>query len=119
MISPIPSSRSPRTVPGVVPAVARSLVKLGRDIEVARKKRQLTVAALCGRAGISASLYKRMTEGRPGTAINAYAMVFFALGLGTPMADLVDAGRDDTGLMLDIERLPRRIRPRRDKSGAL
>ena len=103
----------------MVPAVARSLVKLGRDIEVARKKRRLTVAALCGRAGISASLYKRMTEGRPGTAINAYAMVFFALGQGTPLADLVDAGRDDTGLMLDIERLPRRIRPRRDKSGAL
>ena len=119
MSSPLSSSSSPRALPGVVPAVARSLVKLGRDIEVARKKRQLTVAALCGRAGISASLYKRMTEGRPGTAINAYAMVFFALGLGTPLADLADAGRDDTGLMLDIERLPRRIRPRRDTSGAL
>ena len=119
MNSPSPPARPPRALPGVVPAVARSLVKLGRDIEVARKKRQLTVAALCGRAGISASLYKRMTEGRPGTAVNAYAMVFFALGLGTPLADLVDAGRDDTGLMLDIERLPRRIRPRRDKSGAL
>lgn len=119
MTSPIATSRPLGKSPGVVPAVARSLVKLGRDIEVARKKRRLTVAALCGRAGISASLYKRLTEGRPGTAINAYAMVFFAMGLGTPLADLVDAGRDDTGLMLDIERLPRRIRPRRDKSGAL
>ncbi len=115
-----PSANTPRLAPpGVVPAVARSLVKLGRDIDVARRKRRLTVAALCGRAGISPSLYKRMSEGQPGTSVNAYAMVLFALGLGTPLADLVDAARDDTGLMLDIERLPRRIRTRRDKSGAL
>lgn len=108
-----------RTSPAGVPAVMRSLVKLGHDIDVARKKRQLTVAALCGRAGISATLYKRMSEGKPGTSINAYAMVLFALGLGTPLGDLVDVGRDDTGLMLDNARLPKRIRPRRDKSGAL
>lgn len=33
------------------PRIAGSLVKLGRDIDVARKTRRLTISALCERAG--------------------------------------------------------------------
>ena len=71
---------SPSPLP---PRIARSLQKLGSDIEIARKKRRLTVAALCERAGISAPLYQRLVTGAPGTSVGAYAMVLFALGTGT------------------------------------
>lgn len=94
----------------VPPRVARSLQKLGHDIEIARKKRRLTVMALCERAGISAPLYTRMMQGAPGTSVGAYAMVFLALGLGTPLEDLVDPATDDAGLTLEEERLPKRVR---------
>ena len=101
------------------PRIARSLVKMGHDIDVARKKRRLTIAALCERAGISVPLYQRLVKGSPGTSIGAYAMVLFALGMGTPFDDLMDAVRDDTGLFLEEERLPKRVRVPRNKSGAL
>ena len=101
------------------PRIARSLAKLGRDIDVARKKRRLTIAALCERAGISAPLYARLVDGAPGTSIGAYVMVLFALGMGTPFDSLMDAAKDDTGLLLEEERLPKRVRNPRNKSGAL
>lgn len=101
------------------PPVARSLVKLGQDVEVARKKRRLTVSAVCERAGISAPLYLRLVKGSPGTSMGAYAMVLFALGMGTPFDSLIDASKDDTGLLLEEERLPKRVRGPRNKAEAL
>jgi hypothetical protein len=107
------------TASSLPPRIARSLAKLGRDVDVARKKRRLTIAALCERAGISAPLYARLVDGAPGTSIGAYAMVLFALGMGTPFDGLMDAAKDDTGLLLEEERLPKRVRNPRNRSGAL
>ena len=101
------------------PRVLRSFEKFGRDVEVARKKRHLTVAALCERAGVSRALYNRVLHGSPAVSVGAHAMLLFALGLGTPFDELLDVAKDDTGLLLDEERLPKRVRPPRDRSGAL
>jgi transcriptional regulator with XRE-family HTH domain len=100
------------------PRIARSLQKFGADVEIARKKRRLTMAALCERAGISLPLYQRLIRGAGGTSVGAYAMVLFALGQGTPFDALLDISQDDTGLLLDTERLPKRVRmPRSHDSG--
>lgn len=110
---------TPTSSTSLPPRIARSLKKLGRDIEIARKKRRLTIAALCERASISAPLYARLVAGAPGTSVGAYAMVLFALGMGTPFDDLVEPAKDDTGLLLDESRLPKRVRHPRNESGAL
>jgi len=99
--------------------VAKSLEKFGTDIEIARKKRRLTVAAVCERANISKTLYTRLIRGTPGTSIGAYAMVLFALGEGTPFDELLDVSKDNTGLMLDEARLPQRVRGPGKRTGAL
>lgn len=110
-------SPPPSSLP-LSPRITRALMKLGHDIEIARKKRRLTVAALCERAGISVPLYRRIVKGSPGTSIGAHAMVLFALGMGTPFDSLVDVAKDDTGLLLEEERLPKRVRTPRKKSEA-
>lgn len=101
------------------PKISRSLKKFGHDVDVARKKRHLTIATLCERAGITAPLYGRLIAGNPGTSIGAYATVLFALGLGTPFDALADVAKDDTGLLLDEQRLPQRVRNPRKQTGAL
>lgn len=102
----------------IPPRIARSLRKFGLDVEIARKKRRLTMAALCERAAISVPLYRRLILGAPGTSVGAYAMVLFALGRGTPFDTLLDVGQDDTGLLLETQRLPQRVRmPRVQESG--
>jgi len=39
-----------------------------------------------------------------------YAMALFVLGFGDPLGALIDVSRDDAGLLLDEERLPKRVR---------
>ena len=92
------------------PSVHRSLTKLGRDIAVARRKRRLTQAMMAERLGVSKTTYLKIERGEPTTGMGVFAMALFVLGLGTPFGDLVDASRDDQALVLDVERLPKRVR---------
>jgi hypothetical protein len=36
-------------------------------------------------------------------------MALFVLGFGDPLRSLIDVSRDDVGLLLDEERLPKRV----------
>ena len=99
----------------LIPArVRRSLAKLGTDIALARRKRGLTVEMMAERIGISRGTYLRLERGDPTVAMGTYAMAMFVLGLGTPLADLADVRRDEQGLLLDAERVPKRVRTRRE-----
>lgn len=92
------------------PAIKRSLTKFGSDLATARRKRGLTVLAVADRMGVSKNTYLRAEKGNPGVGLGVYAMALFVLGLGSPLGTLIDVSRDDTGLLLDEERLPKRVR---------
>jgi len=94
--------------------VSRALRKLGADIRTARLKRGFTVETMAERIGIHRDTYHKLEQGNPGVAIGTYASAFFVLGFGTPLADMIDQGRDETGLLLDAERLPKRVRPKKE-----
>lgn len=95
----------------VLPArVRRSLTKFGSDLALARKKRHLTVLMMAERLGVSKSTYLRAEKGDPTVSFGVYAMALFVLGLGDSLTDVIDARRDELGLALDVERLPKRIR---------
>jgi len=96
------------------PSVRQSLLKLGGDLSIARRKRRLTVAMMCERLGVSKSTWQRMEKGDPTVSMGAYAQALFVLGLGTPLGELADQGADEAGLLLEAERLPKRIMPPRD-----
>jgi len=91
----------------------RSLAKFGTDLARARRKRRLTVEMIAERVGVATSTYSRIEKGDPAVAIGAYAMALFVLGFGEVFGDLVDARRDDQGLLLDEERLPQRVRAKK------
>lgn len=100
------------------PSVQRALRGLGRDIQIARKKRRLPVADFAARMGVSQGTVARLEKGEPGVGLGSVAMALLALGELGRLADLLDVSRDDTGLMLDLDSLPRRIRRRRAVTGA-
>jgi transcriptional regulator with XRE-family HTH domain len=91
----------------------RSLAKFGHDLAVARRKRHLTVAMMAERTGLAISTYARIEKGDPSVAMGAYAMALFVLGFGEAVGILIDARRDEVGLMLDEERLPKRVRTKK------
>ncbi len=106
------------SVTDILPAkVRRSLSKLGDDLSVARRKRRLTVAMMCERLGVSKSTWQRMENGDPTVSMGAYAQALFVLGFGVPLRAVADQRDDETGLLLDAERLPKRIMPPRRQQG--
>lgn len=90
--------------------VRRGLQKLGGDIAIARRKRRLTVEMMLERTSLSKQTYQRIEKGDPSASIGAYAMCLFALGLTDPFSDILDMRNDETGLLLERERLPKRVR---------
>lgn len=96
------------------PKVRRSLKKFGGDLALARRKRRLTTAMVAERLGVAKSTYARVEKGDPTVSMGVYAMALFVLGFGEVLGDLVDASRDEQGLLLDEQNVPKRVRPTRE-----
>jgi len=95
----------------IMPAtVRRSLLHFGADLSLARRKRRLTGQMMAERIGVSKATYQKMEKGDARTALGAYAMALFVLGFGEIFDDLIDQRNDETGLLLDAERVPKRVR---------
>ena len=88
----------------------KALDKLGEDIRDARKRRRITMALLAERARITTDTLKQIENGNPSTSIGGYASVLYSLGMTERLKDIADARHDLTGLMLEEENLPKRIR---------
>jgi DNA-binding XRE family transcriptional regulator len=96
------------------PRLRRSLTNFGADIAIARRKRNLTMEMLAERVGVAKATYQRIEKGDPGVSMGAYAMTLFVLGFPDALAVLVDASHDDTGLLLEAQRLPKRVRVKKE-----
>ncbi|MFD1304050.1 helix-turn-helix domain-containing protein [Methylobacterium marchantiae] len=90
------------------PKSRSALERLGHDVRNARLRRGVAVADLAARAGTSASTVARLEKGDPGVGIGTLADVLVAMGLVERLADLLDTRKDDLGLALAAEQLPRR-----------
>jgi DNA-binding XRE family transcriptional regulator len=102
------------SIPVSLPSEARrSLSRLGADIATARRKRALTVAMMGERIGVARTTYLKIEKGDPSVSMGAYAMALFVLGFGGVLGEIIDPGRDELGLLLDEERLPHRVRPKK------
>jgi transcriptional regulator with XRE-family HTH domain len=95
--------------------VTRALRKLGHDIRDARRRRRIPVAILAERASISRMTLNKVEKGDSGVSVRAYATVLFSLGMADRLADVADPRHDSVGLALEEERLPQRIRLRRQQ----
>ena len=93
--------------------VRSALIKLGQDINSSRRRRRISKALMAERAGIAINTLSRIEHGDPGASMAAWASTLFVLGMTENLRDLADPSRDITGLMLEEERLPKRIRYKR------
>ncbi|HVO49349.1 MAG TPA: helix-turn-helix domain-containing protein [Steroidobacteraceae bacterium] len=97
---------------------ARALIKLGRDLSLARRRRRLSQASLAERSGIGINSVRRLEKGGPTGSIEHLARVLQALGEIERLEKLLDSGTDDVGLLMMDDNLPARIRSRKS-TGAL
>ncbi|EOG9025643.1 multiprotein-bridging factor 1 family protein [Pseudomonas aeruginosa] len=99
--------------------VERAIRKLGSDVALARRRRRISQASLAERIGASVSTVRRMEKGDARVPIHFFARVLHVFGEIQALAGLLDTTRDDIGLTLMDENLPKRVRSKRNTSGAL
>ncbi|GEP97083.1 helix-turn-helix domain-containing protein [Chitinophaga cymbidii] len=78
--------------PSLLPSAEDTLVELGTNIKLARKRRRLTEEQVAERAGIARSTLQLIEKGEAGVAISFYVQVLFVLGLSK---DLLKVAADD------------------------
>jgi transcriptional regulator with XRE-family HTH domain len=90
--------------------VTSELAKLGGDIAIARKRRRFTQLRLADGAGVNVATIRRLEKGEGGVSLGVLAMVLLTLGESGRLGNLLDAAKDDIGLVLGINELPQRVR---------
>jgi transcriptional regulator with XRE-family HTH domain len=100
--------------------VERAIHKLGSDISLARRRRHISQASLAERIGASLSTVRRIEKGDVRVPIHFFARALHIFGEIQALEHLLDSSRDEIGLTLMDERLPKRVRDKKtDPSGAL
>jgi transcriptional regulator with XRE-family HTH domain len=97
--------------------IRRALKKFGEDVRIARLKRGLTIEMMAERIRVHRETYRKVERGHPGVGLGVYAAALYALGFGTIFDTIIDQSRDEMGLMLDRDRIPKRVRPRKEPQG--
>lgn len=92
----------------------RSLITLGNGLNIARRRRKLTLASMAERTGVTRQTYGRVEKGDPTVAIGTYVMAMFVLGLDAgALEKAADPRADETGSTLHIAELPSSVRTKR------
>ncbi len=97
-----------RTASSPPAAVDGALRRLGRNIRIARLRRQLRIQDLAERMGVSRFTVADLEKGKPGTSASAYFGALWALGLLGDAEALADPDHDEEGRVLESARAPRR-----------
>jgi transcriptional regulator with XRE-family HTH domain len=92
---------------------AHALHKLGRNLALARRKRNISASDMASRLFISRDTLWRLERGDPTVSVGTLATAAFVLRLDQRLADLAAPGNDEIGLDLDERRPPLRIRRHR------
>ncbi len=100
----------PSIIPVIPAPVWVALRELGLDVSEARRRRRLTMDVVAGRALTTRQTVARIERGDPRVAMGTWASVLFALGVAGRLGELVSPAADASGLALDAERLPKRVR---------
>lgn len=90
--------------------VKRAVEKFGKDLALARRRRRFSQGTMAERIGISVASLRRLEKGDPSLSWGAIARALHVLGDLDKLNALLDTARDDIGLVLMDEQLPRRIR---------
>jgi transcriptional regulator with XRE-family HTH domain len=96
----------------VYPNVLRALAALGDSIALARRTRRISADEFAKQMGVSRATLHRLENGDPGCSLNTLASAMHALGRLDLLADLISERKDDVGMMVRREDVPKRA-PRR------
>jgi transcriptional regulator with XRE-family HTH domain len=93
--------------------IEANLKTLGRNLRIARLRRNLTTAEVGEKIGTSRYAIADAEKGKPSTSMAIYAALMWAYGLTDQLAELADPSRDAEGAALGLNQERLRARHRR------
>ena len=103
------SKRSLNTDALLIP-VRHAIKALGENISTARRRRRQTQADVAARMMVSLPTVRRMEKGDPSVSIAIYYTALWALGLLKDVRGIAKPDDDTSAQLLDLERIPDRVR---------
>lgn len=101
----------PSMIMSSLPApVDKAIKEMGLNIRTARLRRRQTMDDLAQRTMLSVPTLRRIERGDHGVSVANYFVALWAMGLIASVRDLASAAEDTSGNLLDLERLPQRVR---------
>ena len=94
--------------------IAAMALRFGRNLRLARKRRRKTIAEAAAMVGVSVSTIKRVEAGDPSVKLG----IFLALAEVFQLEDAIlfaEPESDAIGLTLEKQRLPQRIRKKKNE----
>ncbi len=92
------------------PPVRQCVEGLGENISTARRRRRQTQVQLAARMMVSLPTVRRVEKGDPSVSIAIYYTALWALGLLKDVTGIARPDGDQSAQLLDLERLPERVR---------
>lgn len=99
----------------LTPGSQRALRSLGANLKTARIRRRMSIKDFAVRTGVSERTVMRLEKGDDGVSIGTLTMACLVLGEICRVAQFLDPGSDDMGLLLDRDALPKRIDRKRTR----
>jgi transcriptional regulator with XRE-family HTH domain len=98
----------------LTPEMHTRLRRIGKNLQIARKRRKISVQQAAEKMGTSLSSVRRMELGDPSVRVETYlaALEVYQLDHSLRFAEPED---DRIGLALEKQRLPQRIRSKKEK----
>jgi len=107
-----------KTIPVLLPRVARILAGFGENLKLARLRRKYSADSVAQRAGITRRTLSKVERGDPGVALGVYVRVMQALRLEDDLSHL--AVDDVLGRKLqDAGIIPKRRAPKKESMPAV
>jgi transcriptional regulator with XRE-family HTH domain len=99
--------KSFQQLPGAVQA---ALAEFGAAIRVARIRRRQSAQEFAARLGVTLPTLRKLERGDPGVALATFVSALWLIGLIDRFKELAKPESDVLCNMLDISRLPKRVR---------
>lgn len=95
--------------------VEKYLSQIGERIRIARKRRMITMEDMASRMFVTRKTLSRLEKGDPGVSLAVFASALWVLGLEKNLLEIAVPEKDKTGIFLEQQRLPERIRKQKNK----
>ena len=85
-------------------SVTDILETIGLHIEVARRRRSMSIKRVCEGAMITSQTYGRLIKGEPGVSNGVLGRVLHTLNMEDSLRSVADPAKDQYGIALEIAR---------------